>query len=327
MDRKLLLDIFKIPARTRQEGLMRNFIKKFLTELHISYSVDKKGNLYNINNNNSPLLSAHMDTVQDVNDAKLAHFTNIHGNYISGYGVIGGDDKCGIYIILELLKERKDLNFVFSVEEESGGNGIMPFVANNDFSHIPYGIVLDRRGGNDIVCEKNDYGVKEFEDVLARIGKLFGYKPAIGTFSDADYLNEQLSVANLSVGYYNPHTKAEFVKINEMKNAMDFVWHLVKNVNTRFRVPTPTKSYKSGYRYEGYEYGDDYDDYETNFKCSVCGHASWENIYLSTTKKYICRNCFDGLYEELLQKNEDLIVAENSTLTEQKARDLNRIAL
>ena len=316
MDKKLLLDIFRIPARTKHEDEMREFIKGFLSHLHIPFSVDARGNLYNITNDNSPLLSAHMDTVQDIDDALLTKFINIYDNYLSGYGVIGGDDKCGIYIILELLKERKDLNFVFSVEEECGGNGIMTFVAGNDFSHIPYGIVLDRRGGNDIVCKKNDYGVKEFEDTLAEIGKLFGYKPAIGTFSDADYLNEQLSVANLSVGYYNPHMKSEFVKLNEVKNAMNFVWHIVKNVTAKFKTPPVTR------RYDYYNDYDDY-DYKDDFKCGICGHFSWENTYLETIKKYICDNCFSALYEEVLTKNETLSIIGDDFPTKQQMRTLN----
>jgi len=310
MDKKLLLEIFKIPARTKQESKMRDFIKKFLNKLRIPFSVDAKGNLYNVSNSNSPLLSAHMDTVQDAIDARLTSFINIHGNYLSGYGVIGGDDKCGILIILELLKVKKDLNFVFSVEEESGGNGMMTFVANNDLLNIPYGIVLDRRGGNDILCEKNDYGVKEFEDTLTEIGKLYGYKSAVGTFSDADYLNEQMSVANLSVGYYNPHMKSEFVKLNELKNAMDFTWQIVKNVKTKFKIP---QSYKK-YGYYGGDYGSVYEDedYREDFKCSSCGSFSWENIYLQTIKKYLCKNCFIELYAEISEKNKNILIAENN---------------
>ena len=76
-----------------------------------------------------------------------------------------------------------------------------------DLDHILYCIVLDRRGGSDILCTDNDYGTKEFETILKEIGKVYDYKPTRGLWSDTDILSDLLCCANLSVGYYNPHQK------------------------------------------------------------------------------------------------------------------------
>lgn len=303
INEKLLLDLFRVPTTSCQEQTMSFFIRNYLAKNKIPYTIDNCGNIFNINNK-TPILSAHMDSVQDSVDMKLSNFINIHNNYISGYGVIGADDKCGIYIILELLKAKNDLNFVFSVEEEIGGRGIIEFVATNDLRHIPYGIVLDRRGASDIICTHNDYGTEEFENIIAEIGKVFGYKPAMGLFSDGDYLNEQMSLANLSVGYYNPHEKTEFAKINEISHAMSFTWNIIKNVKKRFNSPTRIKTRYNGWGDYGYGYGYGEDDYyDAEFACFNCYKHSWNNIYLASLNKHICKSCFASLYEEIVMEN------------------------
>lgn len=308
MDKALLQDIFNIPARSGQEGLMKTFIKNFLVKEHIPYTEDVKGNIYNISNS-SPILSAHMDTVQDEDDAKLCIYTKIRENIISGYGVIGGDDKCGIFIIMQLLRSRNDFNFVFSVEEEVGGNGIKFFTKQKDLKHIPYGIVLDRRGSSDIVCYKNDYGTENFENTLANFGKTFGYEPSLGTFSDGDFLSEQISVANISVGYYNPHAKSEFVKINDLQNAIDYVWYVTKYVTAKFEKPEKAYSYHFDNDYENYgKYSNyDEDDYEKLYDCYECVGCKGTgdiSIYLPSIDKYICEHCYDKLKEDIMNRDE-----------------------
>ena len=303
MDKRLLQDLFNIPARSHQEGLVRVFVKSKLKEMKVPFEEDGIGNIFRISKH-TPLLSAHMDTVQDETDAKLAIFSKIRGNFIAGYGVIGGDDKCGVYLILDLLKERNDYNFVFSVGEEVGGVGIRSFVSKNDLSHIPYGLVLDRRGGNDIVCDNNDYGTKEFEEALAKVGKLFGYKPAMGTFSDGDFLNEQLSVANISVGYHNPHMKSEFVDLAELENAKRFIWYFTKNVSEKFEKPVKTAK-----KYGSYFHGDDgktcISVYDEDFACVGCNEENSGFLFIESLNRFVCLDCYRKLRKEVLEKDEN----------------------
>ncbi len=213
--KKLLLELFKIPAPTGKEIGVQVFIMNFLDRHNIPYHVDKMGNIFNILQDERPLLSAHMDTVQHMKDCRNIKLITLKGNILKGKGVIGGDDKCGIFIILQLLltREELDFNFLFTVEEECGGHGAREFVERQDLSHISYGLILDRRGNGDILCILNNYGTMKFEDALWLIGDEFGYEPEMGIFSDANYLREWFSCANLSVGYYNAHTKYEYVDI------------------------------------------------------------------------------------------------------------------
>ncbi len=316
MNKKLLLDLFRIPARSGKEGAIQIFIEKELQNMGISYDVDIVGNVFNLDNKDAPLLCAHMDTVQDEIDAKLSHFTSIKGNYITGYGVIGGDDKCGIYIILEILKSRKDLNFVFTVEEEAGGAGMRMFIQEQDFSDILYGIVLDRRGNSDILCAENDYGTKKFEIILKEIGKIFGYKPERGLWSDTDILSECISCTNLSVGYYNPHQKSEFVILKDLENAKNFTWAIVKNVNEKFQVPRKICSTYGSYRGNSYNmsYNDEYNDYEQSYNewcCEICGEMDYLCEPLETIDKIVCKQCFKRLFEEMVDIDKEKSILSN----------------
>lgn len=323
MNTKLLLELFKIPAPSYSEEIMAEYIKNKLNELKIPYKQDSMGNIYNTSYNNKPLLCAHMDTVQDNYDLALIEYINIKNNCLSGYGVIGGDDKCGIYIILETLKNR-EVNFLFCVQEEVGGRGSSSWILGRRLDHIPYGLVLDRMGNTDILCTQNDYGVRELEIFLHEVGKDFGYSPAMGTFSDADSLNEVISCANLSVGYYGQHTKHEFVDLVDLEQAFKYVNAIITHVKETFKKPEKTRydyrSNKNWYGYDdGYGNGNDYDEKKkkkddnltklgvtmADIECVSCGVIK-PTAYISCVNSFICYDCIQFLKDELDGIEQDL---------------------
>ena len=313
LDKKLLMDIFKIPSQSYKEEEVSDFIQKYLTEIDVPFYIDRLGNIYNLDYKNQPLLSAHMDTVQDDTDAILTDYITIRGDILSGYGVIGGDDKCGIYIILNILKTIK-VNFIFSIAEEVGCVGVSTFITEeHDFKDIPYGLILDRRGNSDIICLRNQYGTLEFETALAEIGKVFEYSPASGVMSDADHLSEKISCANLSVGYYNPHTKHEFVKLSELSKANYFVYSIIKNVKEKFSSP-----YKYYGTYDGYNYSKNmfYEEEEEELygqykkSCIFCNASGGGLYFLPTLKEYICENCFLDLIRDTQHSELNYVLQE-----------------
>ena len=303
MDQKLLLDLFRIPSQSYKEDKTRNFIMEFLKKEGIEFTVDEMGNVFNISHKDRPLLSAHMDTVQDDFDSLMSRFVTIKKGIVKGYGVIGGDDKCGIYTILDLLANgySNKINFVFSVQEEVGGMGIEHFVKTNDLSHILYGLILDRRGTGDIICSNNDYGTLEFEGVLETIGKHFGFSKNTGSFSDADYLSEQISCANLSVGYYNPHQKSEYVVIEDLKNTINFTHQIIKNVYTKFDAPAKVSKYNHGNYWFG-TFDNDFptdDEHSKAWACDCCGERKHDLFYISTFEVSVCETCALELYYDV----------------------------
>jgi len=298
MDKKLILDIFKVPSGHYKEEKMRDFLTHYLKKEGINHKVDNSGNVYNIGNKNAPLLSAHMDTVQDETDNDLIDFIKIRGNILTGYGVVGGDDKCGIIIILDLLQSKKEINFIFSTGEESGGSGARHFVEQNNLSHIPYAVVLDRRGSSDILCADNDYGTQRFETVLKTLGKVFQYKPARGLWSDADILSDKLCCTNLSVGYYSAHQKTEFVDLKDLENATNFTWFIIKHVKEKYEKAS--KAYSYSYDSIG-NYNGVYTEEEMgqNWECNSCGQFYADCVFLKSIGINLCPACFADMEEEL----------------------------
>jgi acetylornithine deacetylase/succinyl-diaminopimelate desuccinylase-like protein len=326
MDINLLMKLFHLPSPSYQEILVQEFITKFLEERNIPFNIDDMGNIYNINNEGCVLMSAHMDTVQNDNDVKMARFAKPRGSIIKGNGCLGADDKNGLYIILNLLDSgwKDKINFVFSVEEEVGGNGSEHFVSENGeaISKLPYGLILDRRGANDIICINNDYGTKEFEDELVRLGWKFGYTPDIGTWSDADKISNYISCANLSVGYYNAHSRHEYVKIDELENASDYVKHIIDNIEGTFEKPNKyefnsySKYMGSFYPYDFDDYGNEIDPYATPSlagngvykKCNCCYGMTSQTKFIKTLNMEICNTCYYSLIEELTDDYEDFFL-------------------
>lgn len=233
--KKVLMELFHIPAPSGKELGVQVYIVDFLNKLKVKYTMDGYGNIFNIDQKDKPLVVAHMDTVQRMSDALAIQSIKLIKGVIKGEGVIGGDDKCGIFIILYLLYTRKlDFNFLFTVGEETGAIGSRGFVAKRDLSEISYGLILDRNGNTDILCTMNDYGTDDFENMLYWVGEAHGYSPAMGTFSDADELRDLFSCTNLSVGYYDAHTKKEYVVVEDLMNAYRYVMDILDSVKGYF---------------------------------------------------------------------------------------------
>ena len=148
-------------------------------------------------------------------------------------------------MILKMIEEDKHINFFFSNNEEYGMEDTSRmFVKTHDLSHIPYGLVFDRRGSGDIICFQNNYGSAEFERVLSEIGRDFGYSPTRGMMCDADFFRNQISVANLSVGYYNAHSRKEFVVWEHLLNAYAYASKVIDVNTSKFE---PNGEYLSWY--------------------------------------------------------------------------------
>lgn len=252
--------------RRNQDGTA-SYVKDFLDSLELKYEVDSYGNIFYLDNEKVPLLSAHMDTVRKDADICIGAFlTESEDEKIFSGGILGGDDKCGVYMILRALKEGHKVNFIFSRDEEIGCVGIKnllkpTFSAENKEltdkikNNCLYCLVLDRRGKGDIICKNNFYGTKEFEEALKKVSDdgNFGYAPATGACSDANTIREFVSTANLSVGYYAPHSKNEYIVKKDLENAYNYMVAIIQNLKEAFE---PYKYEYTGYSgYAGGYYG------------------------------------------------------------------------
>lgn len=168
------------------------------------------------------LLVAHMDTVHATEPTEII----CEDNKISSPQGIGGDDRCGIYMIKQIIK-RHHCSVLFTEDEEIGCVGAEKFINHPIANHLKFNYIveLDRRGNNDAVFYDCDN--PEFTEFVCR----YGWEDAWGSFTDISTVAPFLGVAavNFSCGYYNAHTTDEYVMLDEMENNIERVCMMIED--------------------------------------------------------------------------------------------------
>jgi len=190
------------------------------------------------------LLVAHLDTVHKDLPRKIS----CDKGRLSAVEGIGGDDRCGVYMIMKLIRNNK-CSVLFTEDEEIGGIGAWEFCKSKYVNElgVKYIIELDRKGSDDAVfydCDNERFTEFVTCDEL-------GFKENWGTFTDISYICETSGIAgvNLSCGYYNAHTKVEYVEMAIMENNIKRVERLIKKpVDKVFKyIRAKTDNYWSDY--------------------------------------------------------------------------------
>ena len=229
IDISLLETLYNLHAPSGDESDVQNYCAEHAEAAGAAVTFDEIGNLYITKGNakNYGCFIAHMD---EVHQTRSKYFkTHIIGNTIYGYdhraesfSGIGADDKNGIYIVLKLLEEAKEMKAVLFVEEEIGCIGSrgadMRF-----FDDCRYVVQIDRKGNKDFIttaawqelCDSSFYEATE--------AAKYGYTKTVGAMTDIMQLKENgLNIAgcNLSCGYYNPHTDNENTNLADLQNCI-----------------------------------------------------------------------------------------------------------
>lgn len=240
--KKTLFELLQIPGKTGNEAAVREYVLRELAKIktkneRLTYLVDDEGNILGsiipsrqmgrVSGSASQIsqkmmmLAAHLDVVCDFSPAdKLV----VEGNIVSReYGILGADDRAGVAILLNLLREVGNIRrippfkFVFTVGEEQqqyGAEAIDPVF----FEDVSFGISLDRKNCKDIVYKSSfqEYSTLKFAEGVARVSsRIFSeenqFVPCEGGISDLSVWSEKETrpCVNLSVGYSEPHTDAE----------------------------------------------------------------------------------------------------------------------
>ena len=232
------------------------------------------------------LLTAHMDTVhkENVKDFYEYYDTEKKQHIISSPQGIGGDDRCGCYMITEIIKTHK-CSVLFCEDEEIGGIGSRKFCRTeliNELCDLKYLIELDRANETDAVfydCENPDF--------TSFIETNTGFAEAYGSFSDISNLSPDCRVAsvNLSCGYHNAHTTSEYVVVEEMLNTIEVVKNLLEVECESFEYIEAAPLYGYGYgsrKFDRYDIWDDdcwdYNWYGKDYK-NYTGNTDSSNVY------------------------------------------------
>jgi hypothetical protein len=150
--------------------------------------------------------------------------------------VLGGDDKCGVALALATAFRLKNepMKILFTVGEEIGCVGIKAFIKEHAdwFKDVKYSITIDRRGSDNLL--KWSAGKQNCSDKfcaqLALHGVLAGIpvKVESGMLADVVYIRDIVpEAANISAGYYNPHSTTEYIEFEAMCFILEWLRRII----------------------------------------------------------------------------------------------------
>lgn len=174
------------------------------------------------------LLIAHLDTVHNSNVKTICR--SDCGDILMSPQGIGGDDRAGVYMILEILKTHK-CHVLFCEDEECGAVGAHMFVCSGIRPDVNYIIELDRKGATDAVFYECD------NDGFSKFILSFGFVEADGSFSDISVLAPALKIAavNLSAGYFNAHTIGESIDLSIVRTNIEKIRNMLDTPSPFFK--------------------------------------------------------------------------------------------
>jgi len=238
-DKKLqrLKEVLSIPTYSRDEKLMVSYLQNVLTEKGYDHYTDSMGNIYVTKGEAEwyPCFVSHTDTVHKVNlNLKVVQLEEEGKTILTGIDKetmkpsgIGGDDKCGVYLCLEMLDALDNVKAAFFVSEEIGCLGSKQ-ADPEFFKNVGYAIQYDSPEGDSmsftlmgvkLFNEKSDFADKVSNLILEHGIDSWERHP----FTDIWPLMEKFgfSCLNLAAGYHRYHTNNEYVVVDEVQNGFE----------------------------------------------------------------------------------------------------------
>ena len=258
----LLKEVLSIPTKTFKEGLMVEFLNKWLTENNIDHYVDQHNNVYATKGDTSnlnddfyfPCVVSHTDTVHNLdvinireeNLRNAQHQLKLSLKAYNNHGKptgIGGDDKCGVFACLVLLKELPYLKAAFFVSEEIGCIGSKN-ADENFFKNVGYAIQFDapenwmitEKCFGEILFDRDSNFFESCNKVLTESMNNDDMKYMVHPYTDVYALRSKFdfSCINFSIGYYNYHTQNEYVVVEDVYNGIKIGKDMISELGYRF---------------------------------------------------------------------------------------------
>ena len=259
-----LCTLVSIQSESYKTGQMMKHISRVVQSIGgCTAHADEYGNYY-VTKGDGPYkaMVCHTDTVHDIVKAQIQPI-QIKGNIIAintktmTQTGTGGDDKVGIAITLQMLKDQPSFKAVFFLDEEVGCVGSAE-LDKEFFKDCLYVLECDRRGSKDFVNKIS--GTTLYNDDFANDIKpiLQKHKRTETSGGMTDVLEiayaTDLCVANMSCGYYNPHSDNEYINIEDVIDTYQLCTDIYNTVNNKYIVTEKRESYNWGYpsRYGSY---------------------------------------------------------------------------
>ncbi len=236
---ELLKELYGISAQTHKEKDMIAFVSQKLTDLGVSFTIDKAGNIYATKGKAAtfPCIAAHLDEVHQARE-KGYEVLFVKDEFIIGFNSgkrefngIGADDKNGIWVCLKCLEKYDNLKCVFFVGEEQGCIGSRQ-ADMRFFDDCRFVLQCDRKGNSDFIDRIYGDSLCSSQFLKDANLKKHGYKKENGMQTDVRTLRDrglEISCANISCGYYYPHTPHEMTNIEDLKKCRTLVEHIIEN--------------------------------------------------------------------------------------------------
>lgn len=297
-----LLNIFKFPQNKLKSALTCHLRDKGYSPISDDGFVYAAGEV-------PVLLVAHMDTVHK-RTPDIICMSEDKSIMMSPYG-IGGDDRCGITMILEIIKELR-CHVLFTEDEEIGGVGAGKFCASGIKPKINFIIEFDRAHERDAVYYELD------NEVFAETVEKYGFKRDYGSYSDIVDIAPVLGCAavNLSCGYYNAHTQHEFVSIPQMYAQVERAKKLIANECDNFfewKEFVRDRSWDNGNWCYGGWY-DNYDYYDSKNKSKSKSKVKPVSKEVSLIPDDAYLQSSDGDWIEVGEEIDDFFVDDSGTV-------------
>lgn len=294
---ELLKKLYCIHSKSGKEHEMLNFLVNWLFEKYPSNDVDidmdKSGNLYVTKGNAEtyPCVVAHVDQVQYLHsdDFEAVETDDIIFGWSKTnkrFEGLGADDKNGVWIALQCLMKYDVIKIALFVSEEIGcvGSDAADMTFFNDCRFV---LQCDRRGDSDFITTASCTELCSDEFSNATHYELFGYAEERGLMTDVMTLKRnglQVSCANISCGYYQPHTDDEYTVKSDLLNCLDLVQYIIENCTQVYPHKYEYKPYTpiNGY---GYGYGSKYNEYKGYGYGGYGGYGGVSNGYKTSTEK------------------------------------------
>lgn len=253
-------------------------------------------------------LVAHMDTVHS-KPVSTVWVSYDNPDIITSPQGIGGDDRCGVFALLQLKYLKPHL--LFTEDEEIGAIGAEKFTKAYPTIDVNAFIEIDRRGSNDVVVYDDD------NDSLKKVFEKYGFKEEYGSFSDISVLCPHFGISgvNISSGYYNAHTTNEYINLGELLLNIKRIKKVITKEDFNSKYEYKESNYGWGGNYYDY-YGKYYDYYgyyrnskrydnkqkSTNPKSHTPCRCSWCQELESDRNFVYNSDYFDNICEDCVEK-------------------------
>jgi hypothetical protein len=215
---------------------------------------DKHGNYIKVVGN-KPTVSfmSHHDTVHFKDGRVSVKFpTTQDGSFarVGSGSCLGADCTTGVYIMLKMMEENIPGVYVIHAAEEIGCVGSSQLVYDYPtwLLDIKYAISFDRKGYNSIISHQMGRRCCS-EEFIQSLNNILGggyFSDDTGSYTDSnEYVGVVPECTNLSVGYFNQHSKNEYQDLDFLD---DLVGALIDADWSKLvckRVPSPHSEFDS----------------------------------------------------------------------------------